>query len=428
MSRFEGPEMYGLIVKLFPILRSITGNGVRETLAILGDHMGGLAVSEIPTGETCFDWTIPNEWNLREAFIEDSTGRRIIDFKEHNLHVLNYSAPVDGVFSLEELTPHIYTLPNQPDAIPYRTSYYVERWGFCMAHSQFAGLKPGNYRVKIDSTLAPGSLTYADKLIPGIEEREVLLSTYVCHPSMANNELSGPALAVGLYHFLSQRKNRYSYRFVFVPETIGAVVYLSRNLATMKKNTIAGFQLTCVGDKRGYSFVPSRNGGTLADRIAKHILDGKIKTYDRYTYLDRGSDERQYCAPGVDLPVVSLLRTKYGKFPEYHTSMDNLDLVSPEGLQGSLDLHKDCIRLLEENRKYQVTTLGEPQLGKRNLRNTVGAAKRMLDRDRMISNLLAYCDGKTDLVDLGETFGVCALELLPFIEELRACDLLRIAE
>ena len=353
----------GSFERLFPILRSITGNGVRETLAILADHMDGLTVSEIPTGETCFDWTIPNEWNLREAFIEDGTGRRIIDFREHNLHVLNYSAPVDGVFSLEELTPHLYTLPNQPEAIPYRTSYFVERWGFCMAHSQFARLKPGKYRVRIDSTLAPGSLTYADKHVPGKEEREVLLSTYVCHPSMANNELSGPALAVGLYHFLSQRKNRFSYRFVFVPETIGAVAYLSRNLADMKKNTIAGFQLTCVGDKRGYSFVPSRNGNTLADRVARHILDKKIKTYDRYTYLDRGSDERQYCAPGIDLPVVSLLRTKYGKFPEYHTSLDNLDLVSPEGLQGSLDLHRDCIRLVEENRTYQVTTLGEPQLG-----------------------------------------------------------------
>jgi aminopeptidase-like protein len=428
MSRFEGQEMYELIRRLFPILRSITGNGVRETLAVLGEHMDGLTVTEIPTGERCFDWTIPNEWNLREAFIEDNTGRRIVDFRENNLHVLNYSTPVDGVFSLEELSPHIYTLPNQPDAIPYRTSYYVERWGFCMAHSQYVRLKPGRYRVRIDSTLAPGSLTYTDKLVPGREEREVLLSTYVCHPSMANNELSGPALAVALYRHLSRRKNRYAYRFVFVPETIGAVAYLSRNLAAMKKNTVAGFQMTCVGDPRGYSFVPSRNGGTLADRVARHILDRKIKTYDRYTYLDRGSDERQYCAPGVDLPVVSLLRTKYGKFPEYHTSLDNLELVSPDGLQGSLDLHRDCIQLLEENRMYRVTTLGEPQLGKRNLRNTVGAAKQMIGRDRMISNLIAYCDGKTDLVELGETFSVCALELLPLIRELRDCDLLRVEE
>ncbi|MCX5847516.1 MAG: DUF4910 domain-containing protein [Deltaproteobacteria bacterium] len=428
MSQFEGQEMYRLIEKLFPIHRSITGDGVRETLAILGDYMGGLDISEISTGEKCFDWTIPNEWNIREAFIEDSSGRRIIDFKNNNLHVSSYSTPVDGVFSLEELTPHIYSLPDQPDAIPYKTSYYAERWGFCMSHSQFESLKNDNYRVKIDSTLAPGSLTYADKRIPGLEEREVLISTYVCHPSMANNELSGPALAVGLYHFLFQRKNRYSYRFVFVTETIGAVAYLSRNLVEMKKNTIAGFQLTCVGDNRSYSYVPSRKGGTLADKVAKHILDKKIRTYVPYTYLDRGSDERQYCAPGIDLPVVSMPRTKYGKYPEYHTSLDNLELVSSEGLQGSLDLHKDCIRLLEENRKYQVTTLCEPHLGKRNLRNSLGADKRMHDRDRMISNLIAYCDGDNDLIDLGEIFGVCALELIPYIEELRACDLLRIVE
>jgi len=426
-SLFEGKEMYGLIERLFPICRSITGNGVRQTLAILGEYMDGLNMYEVPTGENCFDWTIPNEWNISDAFIEDNSGQRIVDFKRNNLHVLNYSVPVEGAFTLDELKPHLYTLPNQPDAIPYKTSYYKERWGFCMSHNQFQTLKNKKYRVKIDSKLTPGSLTYADKLLHGDEETEVLISTYVCHPSMANNELSGPALAVGLYNFLAKRKNRYTYRFIFVPETIGAIAYLSKNLEEMKKKTIAGFQLTCVGDNRGYSYIPSRTGKTIADKIAKHILDNRVQKYNRYTFLDRGSDERQYCAPGVDLPVVSMPRTKYGSFPEYHTSLDNLDLVSAEGLQGALDVHKDCICLLEENKTYQVTTLGEPQLGKRNLRDSLGASTTLPDKDKIITNLLAYCDGKTDLIELGEILGKCALDFIPYILELQSHNLLRVA-
>ncbi len=428
MREFQGPEMYRLIEQLFPICRSITGQGVRETLSILGEHMDGLNVTEVPTGTECFDWTIPNEWNIRDAFIDDSSGRRLVDFKKNNLHVLNYSVPIDATLSLEELKPHLYTLPNQPEAIPYKTSYFKERWGFCLSHTQFLNLKNEKYRVKIDSTLKPGSLTYAEKILKGTEDTEILISTYVCHPSMANNELSGPALAVALYNFLATRKNRYTYRFVFVPETIGAIAYLSQNLTAMKKNTLAGFQLTCVGDDRAYSFTPSRNGTTLADRVARHVLDKKIGNYKKFTFLDRGSDERQYCAPGIDLPVISISRSRYGSYPEYHTSLDDLNLVSPEGLEGALNVHKECLTLLEENRYYQVTTLGEPQLGKRNLRSSLGAATALEDRDQIISNLIAYCDGKTDLISLGEIFNKPALNLLAPIHELRLCDLLKVVE
>lgn len=417
MVNDHGLEMYELIKKLFPICRSITGNGVRETLAILKGYLPNLKVYEIPTGTKCFDWTIPKEWNINDAYVEDENGCRVIDFKKSNLHVLSYSIPVNKTVTFEELDQHLYSRPDLPDAIPYVTSYYSPLWGFCLSHNERKKLGEGNYKVVIDSTLETGSLTYADLIIPGEQKEEIFLSTYVCHPSMANNELSGPAVTTFLAKWISSKKNRYTYRIVIVPETIGAIAYLSKNLEIMRARTLAGFQLTCVGDDRRYSFIPSRKGGTLADRVAKHALKNHTNEYIEHSFLDRGSDERQYCSPGVDLPVVSIMRTKYGEYPEYHTSLDNLSLVSPEGLQGALDIYCNCIRILENNATYKLTTLCEPQLGKRGLRSNLGAWDFPI-KARQLSGFIAYCDGTMDLINIAETIGVFVLDLLPLVSRL----------
>ena len=423
----SGTQMYEFIEQLFPICRSITGNGVRKTLRAIKEHLPGLEIHEVPTGERCFDWEIPKEWNISDAYVQDENGKKIIDFKEHNLHVLNYSLPVNKEVTLEELDEHLYSFPDKPDVIPYVTSYYQQRWGFCLPHNQRTQLKAGTYRVFIDSSLDVGSLTYADLLIPGATDKEILISTYVCHPSMANNELSGPAVATFLTKWiLSQENRKYSYRIVFIPETIGALVYLSRHINDMKANTIAGYILTCVGDNRCYSYMPSRRGDSLADKVALHVLNHKIQSYKAYAFVDRGSDERQYCAPGIDLPVCSVMRSKYGIYPEYHTSDDDLSLVSPDGLQGSIDTHIDIMRILECNDRYVATVLGEPQLSRRNLRPSLGAPRVLGSEYKMISDLLAYADGKLDLIDIANIINVYALDLLPVVETLLKNSLIRL--
>lgn len=358
--------MYKLAERLFPICRSITGDGVRQTLQILKDEYDGMRIYEVPSGTQVFDWTVPREWNIRDAYIEDSHGGRVIDFKENNLHVLGYSLPMDGTLSLEELEKIIYTQPEQPDVIPYVTSYYQERSGFCMSENQKNSLKEDTYHCVIDSDLKNGSLTYGEVILLGETAKEVLLSTYLCHPSMANNEVSGPVVAIELVKWLaSLKKRRYTYRIIFIPETIGSITYLSRNLDIMKKNTVAGFLLSCVGDNRTYSMVETKYGNTLTDRLLKNILQYHYPDYKLYDYLQRGSDERQYNAPGVDLPVCAVCRSKYGEYPEYHTSADDLSLISEEGLQGTYKLMKKCILALEYNYYYRVNCLCEPQLGKR---------------------------------------------------------------
>lgn len=331
-----GQSMYNLCVELFPICRSITGNGVRETLSILNSVIGGeMVVREVPSGTQVFDWSVPKEWNIRDAWIKDSKGNKILDFKDNNLHVVGYSLPVNKKVNLEELKTIIYTQPEQPDAIPYVTSYYKERYGFCMTQNQKNNLKEDNYHIFIDSELKDGSLTYGEIIIPGDSNKEVFLSTYVCHPSMANNELSGPAVAIYLAKWLKSLPiRRYTYRIIFIPETIGSITYLSQNLEHLKKRVIAGFNISCVGDNRTFSYVASRYGNTLADKVAKNVLRFYYPEYKEYSFLKRGSDERQYNAPGVDLLVCAICRSKYGEYPEYHTSKDNLDFISPEGLAG----------------------------------------------------------------------------------------------
>jgi len=309
-----GQEIYQLIVRLFPICRSITGNGVRQTLNVIKEYIP-IEICEIPSGTRAFDWIIPKEWNIKDAYIVDEKGGKVLDFRENNLHVVGYSIPIDKYVSLPELQQHLYSLEEQPDAIPYVTSYYQERWGFCVSQNKKNELREGTYRVFIDSELKDGHLTYGELIIPGKTRSEVFLSTYVCHPSMANNELSGPAVTTFLAKWIASRQRQYTYRIVFIPETIGSIAYLSRNLEWMKKNVTAGFNITCVGDERAYSFLPSRKGETIADKVALNVLSSKHPNFIKYSFLDRGSDERQYCSPGVDLPVVSVMRSKYGKYP-----------------------------------------------------------------------------------------------------------------
>lgn len=417
-----GKEMYNLVKRLFPICRSITGNGVRETLKIIQEYIP-VKIHEVPTGTKAFDWTVPKEWNITDAYVADKSGHKVVDFKKNNLHVAGYSTPVNKIVHLSELQEHLYSLPGQPEAVPYVTSYYMQRWGFCIAHKHREQLKEGRYKVFIDSELKDGFLTYGELIIPGMSEKEVFLSTYVCHPSMANNELSGPAVTTFLAKWILDGQKRYTYRIIFVPETIGAIVYLSKHLKAMKKNIIAGFNVSCVGDNRAYSYLPTRNGSTYADKVALNILSFKHPCFTKWSFLDRGSNERQYNAPGVDLPVCCVMRSKYASYPEYHTSLDNLGFVSVEGLAGGYNALKECLKLIEENHKYRIKCLGEPQLGKRGFYPTL-SAKSSTDKIKGMLDFIAYADGKNDLIDISNKINVPPWQLYPIIEKLKQADLL----
>lgn len=415
--------MHALMQELFPICRSITGPGVRQTLAILKKHLPTLTMHEVPSGTPAFDWTVPQEWIIHDAYILDPQGRKIVDFHQNNLHVVGYSVPVDCTLTLAELQPHLYSLPDQPAAIPYVTSYYREHWGFCITQQQRDRLLEGRYRVVIDSKLFDGSLTYGELLIPGAVEQEIFLSTYICHPSMANNELSGPVVATALSQWIASVPRYYSYRIIFIPETIGALVYLSNHLDVMKRRIIAGYVLTCLGDERAYSFLPSRKGDTLADRAALCVLYNQHPGFIHYSYLDRGSDERQYCSPGVDLPVASVMRSKYREYQEYHSSLDDLEFVTPEGLAGGFAALRDCLELLDRNRIYRTTCPGEPQLGKYGLYPTA-STRDSYQRVSDMLNVLAYSDGSRDLIGLCEVTGVPFARLLALVEQLQDVGLL----
>lgn len=419
-----GEVMYRRAADLFPLCRSLTGEGLRATLRYLQAILPELTIHEVPSGTPAFDWRVPDEWTIEDAYIADAAGNRIVDFRHSNLHVVGYSEPVDSWFDRDELDAHLHSLPEMPDAIPYVTSYYRRRWGFCLPHRQRVALPAGRYRAVIRSTLSPGALSYGELILPGREADEILLSANVCHPSLANNELSGPVVASALGEWLQRRgERRYTYRILFLPETIGAIVYLSRHLEAMQRHTIAGFVLTCIGDDRVYSYLASRGGATLADRVAQNVLGHHAPDYRSYSYLERGSDERQYCSPGVDLPVVSIMRSPHGRYPEYHTSLDDLSLISPAGLRGGYDVMRRILDTLERNYVYRTSTPCEPQLGRRGLFPTLGTRdNRVSSRD--ILNVLAYADGTCDVIGLADRIGLAADRCADIAEELAAHGLL----
>lgn len=413
-----GKEMYDLAVRLFPICRSITGDGFRQSLGIIREHVPEMQVFEVPSGTEVFDWTVPKEWNIRGGWIRRKDGETVIDFRDSNLHVLGYSVPIHQMVSREELLEHVYTQSEQPDWIPYVTSYYKERWGFCMSERQKQQLTDPEYEVCIDSTLADGSLTYGELIVPGETDEEVFFSTYLCHPSMANNELSGPCLMTALIRYVqSLPKRRYTYRFIIVPETIGSITYLSRNIKSMQQHVKAGFVLSCVGDDRTYSMVSTKYEDTLADRVLENVLHFHYPDYIRYSFMKRASDERQYGSAGVGLPVCAFCRSKYHEYPEYHTSADDLSLISPAGLQGSYDVMVKVINALEYNRHYQMTCPCEPQLGKRGLYPTI-SQKGTYAAFRAMQHFTAYADGRNDLIAISEIIGTPVDQLIPIVGRL----------
>ena len=425
--------MYELAEKLFPICRSIMGEGTRETLRIVRDeYMPDMEIINVPCGTKVFDWTIPNEWVIRDAYIANSRGEKIIDFKENNLHVVGYSYPVDEYVDLEELKKHIYVEEQDEDAIPYVTSYYVKRYGFCMTMKQRDSLPEDTYHMYIDSEFKTGEeggvLSIGEVLIPGESEQEIFFSTYDCHPSMCNDQLSGICTMTEVYKYIkSMPRRRYSYRLIIIPETIGSITYLSKNIDVMKKNIIAGFNMTCVGDNLDYSYVQTKYADTLADKVIANVLKYHYPDYHAYSFLKRGSDERQYCAPGVELPVVAFCRSKFGEFPEYHTSKDNLSFISEEGLQGAYEVMRQCIDALEANYYYRVKCLCEPQLGKRGLFPTI-SKRGSYNAIQVMTHFITYADGRNDIIDISNIIGAPVSEIIPIAKTLLENDLIEVVE
>lgn len=419
----SGQALSALVERLYPICRSITGDGVRDTLRILGDLVP-LTVHEVPTGTPVFDWEVPKEWNIRDAFIKDATGRRVVDFNDHNLHVVSYSTPVRANLSLADLKPHLHTLPDRPDWIPYRTSYWQEYWGFCLPHKLMLQMPDARYDVCIDSTLEDGHLSYAEYLIPGESEQEVLLFSHTCHPSMGNDNCSGLAVTAFLARRLSALSTRYSYRFVWAPGTIGSLTWLSRNRENVGRIR-HGLVLTGLGDPGPFTYKRSRQGAAAIDRIAPHVLlaqDPCARIDDFSVY---GYDERQFCSPGFNLPVGRLTRTPYGEYPEYHTSADDLCFVDPERLDEALTVLLRIVDAIENgDRHYRNTSpYGEARLGKRGLFRPTGGAG-LSRREEGLLWLLNLSDGSNSVIDIAERSKLDLMTLTAAISDLVGCGLL----
>jgi aminopeptidase-like protein len=393
--------MYRLAAELYPICRSITGDGFRHTLRRLCEQVP-LEIHEVPTGTQVFDWTVPKEWNIRDAWVKNAAGERVIDFRRSNLHVVNYSVPVRCRMPLAELREHLHTLPDQPEVIPYRTSYYKETWGFCLPASELARLPEGEYEVCIDSTLQNGSLTYGEYYLPGKRTDEVLLSCHACHPSLGNDNLSGIALTACLAEMLKGASLEYSYRILFISGTIGAITWLARN--KMQAARIKhGLVVACVGDAGKFHYKRSRRGDAEIDRAAIHALKHSGHEFEVRDFSPYGYDERQYCSPGFNLPVGSLSRTPHGEFAEYHTSADNLDLISPQSLAGSLVVYMSVLSILENNARYQnLNPHCEPQLGRRGLYRSLGGVPNAGQREQAMLWILNFSDGGHSLLDIAE--------------------------
>lgn len=420
-----GDEIYSWLKFLFPLNRSLAGHDTRKTLEFLKSIVPGVLIKSVKSGTKVFDWEVPREWLVREAYIENSTGNRVVDFANNNLHLVGYSVPVEKVLTYTELEKNLHSLPNFPDSIPYVTSYYSDDWGFCIAESQKEHLGPEPFKVVIDTELKIGEMNYGELIIPGRTSKEILLSTYICHPSMANDNLSGIVVTLALAKWLSRQTDlNFTYRILFIPETIGSIAYLDEHLDHLVRNVIAGWVITCVGDSGGFSYLPSRSGDTLADRVSRRILNDENLNWKEYSFLDRGSDERQYCAPGCDLPVASLMRSKYGEFAEYHTSADNLDFVNSKSLGESFLIYKKILMTLEHNAMFQANTNGEPNLGKRGLYPTLSTTASAA-KVRDLLNVFAYCDGKRDLLSIAEETRLPMSEVIALANKLELADVIR---
>ena len=427
MNNYTEKNLIKIARDLFPINRSITGKGVDQTLAYIKKILPKLKINKISSGTKVFDWTVPKEWNVNEAYIKDMKGNDIVNFKKNNLHLMGYSAPIDKTLSLEELIPHLHSIKEQPKAIPFVTSYYKKNWGFCISENEKKKLKKGKYQVCIDSELKKGYLKYGELFIKGKSNKEILFSSNICHPSMANNELSGLIVLIStILELLKLKKTRFSYRFLFLPETIGSIAYLSKNYKYLQKKILAGYVLSCIGDRGKFSFIPTRYENTLSDKVALFCLKKYRKNFNHYTYLDRGSDERQFNSPGIDLPISSILRSKYGSYPEYHTSLDNLSIISNKTLNESSEFIFKVINILEINQIYINNKLCEPFLTKYNLYPTTSSKNHLFKNTQLIIDILSYCDGKNDLIDISNILNKDILEINKIIQDLIKIKLIKL--
>ena len=411
-----GEELHGFVAALFPICRSITGNGLRQTLAMIKSRIP-LETFEVASGTRVFDWVVPKEWNVLDAYIKDRTGRRVVDFQQSNLHLMNYSSPVHGTMPLRELKPHLFTLPEKPDWIPYRTSYYQEGWGFCLSYNQMLALQDGDYEVYIGSSIRDGHLSYGECFLPGRSSDEILISCHVCHPSLANDNLSGLVVATALAQLLSGKGLQYSYRFLFVPGTIGAISWLAQNQASTGRIR-HGLVLTCLGDSGPFHYKKSRRGNSEIDRAAAHVLSHLAEASEILEFSPYGYDERQYCSPGFNLPVGCLMRSVWGTFPEYHTSADNLEFIKPQALGASFRVCAAIIDVLENNGRYRnLNPYCEPQLGRRGLYRSTGGDGINAEINARLW-VLNLSDGDHSLLDIAER------SKLPFAQISEAAELL----
>ncbi len=420
-ERGAGEEMHELVRRLYPLCRSITGDGVRATLDIVGEYIP-LTVHEVPTGTQVLDWTVPQEWNIRDAYVADGSGKRVVDFAASSLHVLGYSVPVSATMPLSELRGHLHTLPDQPDLVPYRTSYYRPEWGFCLSQDTLDAMPDGEYEVRVDSTLADGHLTYAEHVVPGQVADEVIVSCHVCHPSLANDNLAGVAVATYLARALAEQNPYYTYRFIFAPGTIGAITWLARNAERIDQ-VKHGLVLACAGDRGNLTYKRSRRGDAEIDRVLGHVLSASGRPHRIDEFTPYGYDERQYCSPGFDLGVGSLSRTPYAGYPEYHTSGDDPDFVTPEAMEDTLALCREAFGVLDRNRRYvNLSPHGEPQLGRRGLYDSLGGRSDAKQAQMAMLWVLSLSDGENTLLDVAERSG------LPFDTVADAADALRGAE
>ncbi|MFI5983723.1 DUF4910 domain-containing protein [Streptomyces sp. NPDC051555] len=419
-----GEEMHALVERLYPLCRSITGDGVRATLDIIGEYLP-LQVHEVATGTQVLDWTVPQEWNIRDAYVADAAGNRVVDFAASSLHVLGYSTPVSATMPLAELRPHLHTLPEQPSWVPYRTSYYTPQWGFCLAQETLDALPDGDYEVRIDSTLADGHLTYAEHVVPGQVPEEVIVSCHVCHPSLANDNLAGVAVATYLARALAERTPYYTYRFIFAPGTIGAITWLARNAERVEK-VKHGLVLACAGDSGRLTYKQSRRGDAEIDRVLQHVLRTSERPHRITEFTPYGYDERQYCSPGFDLGVGSLSRTPYAGYPEYHTSADNPDFVSPEAMTDTLAVCREAFGVLDRNRSYlNLSPYGEPQLGRRGLYDSLGGRSDAKQAQMAMLWVLSLSDGEHSLLDVAERAGLAFDTVAVAADALRGAGLIK---